>query len=89
MFLKLRTGREKNLGWKLIGNVLSVDYKYVDEPKELPAGTRYINTYHELPNKRVTEITIYYKSGPREILYTDDMVYILNDDGKTCDTINI
>lgn len=89
MILKLRTGIEKNLGWKIIGCVEQIDYKYIDEPKELCRGEVYINVFPDVPDKRVTKIIIFRKNGPREVIYTDDAVYILNNDGKTCDTINI
>lgn len=89
MFLKLNTGIEKNLGWKVIGNIKQIDYKYIDEPKKFGSGEIYINVFPDLEDKRVTKIIIFFKDGPREVIYTDAAVYILNDDGKTCDTINI
>lgn len=90
MILKMRTqGPEKGIGWKMIDGIKQINYKYMDEPKELTPNAIYINTYPDLPDKRVTEITISYKDGNVEKIYTDDAVYIMNDDGKTCDTINI
>uniref|UniRef100_A0A6H1ZS74 Uncharacterized protein n=1 Tax=viral metagenome TaxID=1070528 RepID=A0A6H1ZS74_9ZZZZ len=87
MILKLKTGIDKNLGWKVIDNIKQIDYKYIDEPAKEP-GIIYINTYPTLSDKRIVEMTILYKNGYMEIIYTDDMVYVLNDDGKTCDRIN-
>lgn len=39
--------------------------------------------------KRIIKIVITYKNGKEETIYTDDMVYILNNDGKTCEKIGI
>lgn len=90
MILKMRTRDSKRgLAWRLLDKIKKIDYTYMDEPQKLPAGIIYINNYPNVPDKRVTEICIIYENGSGELFYTDDMVYIMNDNGKTCDTINI
>jgi hypothetical protein len=39
--------------------------------------------------KRIIKIVITYKNKKEETIYTDDTVYILNNDGKTCEKIGI
>lgn len=39
--------------------------------------------------RRIIKIVITYKDGTEEMIYTDDTVYIMNDNGKTCDTIKV
>jgi len=93
MILKLRmqvnqTDKEE-VAWRILDNIKRIDYKYVDEPTNCnEAGITYINTYPEVLNKRVTELDVLYKNGYLETMYTDDVVFVLNDNGKTCDTIN-
>ena len=90
MILKLRTGFNKyGTSWRLLDRVKKIDYTYTDEPKELPAGTVFINNHPNVPDRGVTEICIVYENGLGEMFYTDDMVYIMNDNGKTCDSINV
>ena len=94
MILKLRTrSSEKGIAWRLLDKIKKIDYTYIDEPKDIKKqiekGMIYINSYPNVPDKRVTEICIVYENGLGDMFYTDDMVYILNDNGKTCDTINI
>ncbi|MBA7578223.1 hypothetical protein ES708_20085 [subsurface metagenome] len=73
MFLKFRTGEKEH----------TIAKKAKNDP------VIYVNNYPKVPNKRVTEIYIVYEDGLGDMFYTDDMVYIMNDNGKTCDTINI
>ena len=100
MILKLRMPGDgkSSIAWRLLDKIKKIDYKYVDESvvitkKKREAGTLYINTYPAVSNqkatKRVTEIYVVYEDGFGDMFYTDDMVYIMNDNGKTCDTINI
>ena len=93
MILKLRMiGDNERLAYKLIDNIKTIEYKFIDEPKNIKKmvedGIRYINTYPNLSDKTVVEIDIFYENGLFDYIYTDDIVYILNDNGKTCDTIN-
>ncbi|MBA7547507.1 hypothetical protein ES705_39929 [subsurface metagenome] len=89
MILKLRTGIDSNTSWKLIDKIKQVDYKYIDEPKEFGKSDYYINNFPDVENKRIVQITAAFENGLNDVIFTDDMVYVLNDAGKTCDTINI
>lgn len=89
MILKLRTGINLNTSWKLIDNVKQVDYKYIDEPKEFGKEDEYINNFPDVEDKRIVQIIIQFGNKLGRVIFTDDAVYILNDAGKTCDTINI
>ena len=89
MILKFRTGTDKYLSWRIIDYVKRVDYRYIDEPKEFGEGDDYINVFPNVKNKRITEIVIVYEGELRKMIWTDDSVYIMNDNGKTCDTINV
>ena len=75
-----------------------LDYKFIDESvmiarRKKGDKTYYINTYpHNVRPKaikRVAEIYIVFENGVGDVIYTDDMVFIMNDDGKTCSTINV
>ena len=94
MILKLITrNREKGIAWRLLDKIKKIDYTYIDEPKDMKdrqeKGLVYINSYPNILDKRITEICIVYENGLGDMFYTDDMVYVMNDNGKTCDTINI
>jgi len=92
MILKLRIIGKDGIGWKLVDDIREIKYEYMDEPKNIEKlmeeGIQYINTYPQLKDKRVAQIDVTFDSGFFNMLYTDDVVYILNDNGKTCDTIN-
>ena len=89
MILKLRTGIDLKTSWRIIDNIKQVDYKYIDEPKKFGKEDYYINNFPGVEDKRIVEITVSYTRGFHDVIFTDDMVYILNDAGKTCDTINV
>jgi len=89
MILKLRTGIDLKTSWRLIDNIEQIDYKYIDEPKEFGENDDYINSFPNVENKRITQIDLRIEGGLVQTIFTDDIVYILNDNGKTCDTINI
>ena len=100
MILKLRmpSDGKSSITWRLLDKIKKIDYKFIDESivierKAKEGGILYINTYKGLSNskriKRVVEIYIVFEDGHGNMFYTDDMVYIMNDNGKTCDTINI
>lgn len=94
MILKLKTRNSEHVAaWRLLDKIKKIDYTYIDEPKDIKkridAGIIYINSFPDVPDKRITEICIVYEDGLGDMFYTDDMVYIMNDNGKTCDTINI
>jgi len=89
MILKLRTGIDEHLSWRIIDYVDQIDYRYIDEPKEFGPNDNYVNVFPNVKNKRIVEIAILHRGGLRTIMWTDDIVYILNNEGKTCDTINI
>ncbi len=89
MIVKLRTGINLNTSWKLIDKIKQIDYRYIDEPKKFGKEDYYINNFPGVEDKRIVQITIAYENGLHDVIFTDDMVYIMNDIGKTCDTINI
>lgn len=102
MILKMRMrgshGRNKvgasEFSWRLLDKIRKIDYEFVDEEFILKKKAKndpviYVNNYQNVPNKRVAEVYIVFEDGHGKMLYTDDMVYIMNDNGKTCDTINI
>lgn len=89
MILKLRTGIDLKTSWRLIDNIEQIDYKYIDEPKEFGENDDYINSFPNVENKRITQIDLRIERGLVQTIFTDDVVYILNNNGKTCDTINI
>jgi len=91
-------------GWRIIDKVSRVDYEFVEKTSKLrkhaeTACIMWINSYpieERIPNSakairhRVAEVHIVFEDDDKhEMLYTDDIVYIMNNDGKTCDTINI
>jgi hypothetical protein len=84
----------------MIDKVARVDWEFVDKTPELrkhaeKACMMWIDSHpRDIPKagrKRIAEIHIVYEGEDKrfESFYTDDMVYIMNDDGKTCDTINV
>ena len=102
MILKMRMrgshGKNKvgnqGISWRLLDKIKKIDYEYIDEKIILARKKRndpviYVNNYPNVSNKRVTEIYVVYENGLGDMFYTDDMVYIMNDNGKTCDTINV
>lgn len=93
MILKLRMCGKDGMSWKLIDKIQGIEYEYMDEPKDMKKRMEehitYINTYPNLPDKRVAQINMAFENGFYDMLYTDDVVYILNDNGKTCDSINV
>lgn len=94
MILKMRTqGDNAGIAWRLIDNICRIEYKLnIDETKEMKGykemGITYITTFPNIPERKLTEIYVLYKDGCVETMYTDDVVYVLNDEGKTCDKIN-
>ncbi|MBA7579941.1 hypothetical protein ES695_05075 [Candidatus Atribacteria bacterium 1244-E10-H5-B2] len=100
MILKLRTQRIlKAITWRLLDDIKEINYGRIDEPKWLKGKTMtpyqgkisgipdYINTYPEALHKIITQLDIYYKNGDTETIFTDNEVYIMDDSGKTIDTI--
>lgn len=88
MILKLRTGIDLNTSWKLIDNIKQVDYQHIDEPKKFGKSDEYINCFPGVEDKRIVRIIIQFENGLGRVIFTDDMVYVLNNQGKTCDKIN-
>ena len=102
MILKLRIRTDKNgIGWRLLDKVRKIDYEFVDEAFVIEKlakhpGIMYVNNYPRLekisgtnPKPKVVEVFITYEDKVGDLFYTDDMVFIMNDNGKTCDTINV
>jgi len=87
MFLKFRTGEKEHTSWKVIDKIKQVDYRYMDEP-EFGEKDNYINVFPGVKNKTIAQVIIRHDDGYGEEIYTDDIVYILNDKGHTCDSIN-
>jgi len=98
MILKFRMMTHgKPAAWRVIDGVRRVDWEYVRATEDLKrrtekAGIVFICLRKEDPDapgsKRVAEVGITFESGIQDMFYTDEMVFILNDEGKTCDTIN-
>jgi hypothetical protein len=83
-------------GWRLIDKVTRIDWEFVDKTPELrkhaeDACFMWINS--DKPNetrKKTAEVHIVFEDNDRhEMFYTDNMVFIMNNNGKTCDTINV
>ena len=103
MILKLRIYcTEKGVSWRLLDKIKKIDYSYIYEKVMLKKRTKniaipYFNTYplrkingkESKLNKKIAEVCIVYENGQGDMFYTDDMVFIMNDNGKTCDTINV
>ena len=103
MILKIRYfDNGSTISWRLLDKIKKIDYSYVDEKVMLEKRTKhigipYINTYPlrkingkvSKLNKKIAEVCVVYEDGLGDMFYTDDMVYIMNDNGKTCDTINV
>ena len=98
--MRMRGNPDKNnagnpgISWRLLDKIKKIDYEFVDEKFVLEKlvkfpGIIYVNNYPKVENKRVTEIYVVYENGTGDMFWTDDMVYIMNDNGKTCDTINV
>lgn len=97
MILKFRIMTHgKPAAWRMIDGVRRVDWEYVEPTDDLKkraekAGIIFINLRKEdsdVPARGVAEIRIMFESGIKDMFYTDEMVFILNNEGKTCDTIN-
>ena len=105
MILKLRvlthTGTH-TCSWKMIDKVSRLSWEFVDKTPELrkhaeTACMMWINSYPmEDPDpdgkrKRIAQVHVVYDDEEcrHETFYTDDMVFIMNDNGKTTDTINV
>ena len=88
MILKLRTGIDLNTSWKLIDKIKQIDYKHIDEPKKFGDNDEYINNFPNLKDKRIVQIIMQFENGLGRVIFTDDMVYVLNNEGKTCDRVN-
>ena len=89
MILRMRTGINLDTSWKLIDKIKQIDYSYIDEPKKFGESDEYINNFPNVEDKRITQIIMQFDNKEGRVIFTDDMVYIMNDIGKTCDTINI
>lgn len=97
MILKFRMMTHgRPAAWRVIDKVRRIDWEYVEPTDELKkrtemAGIIFINLRKkdsDVPAKGIAEIRIMFESGNQDMFYTDEMVFILNDEGKTCDTIN-
>lgn len=97
MILKFRMMTHgKPAAWRVIDKVRRVDWEYVEPTDELKeraekAGIIFINLRKkdpDVPARVIAEIRIKFENGSKDIFYSDEMVFILNDEGKTCDTIN-
>lgn len=95
MILKLRVKKEKDrVSWRIFDSVKEVNYEFIDEVSAIEnmtnyPGIIYINSYGSKKDKRIAEVFFKFRNENGEVFYTDDMVYIMNDEGKTCDTINV
>lgn len=89
MILKLRTGIDPKTSWKLIDHIEEINYKHIDKPKGYCEKDNCIFSFPDEEKIRITQINLRIERGLVQEIFTDDIVYILNDNGKTCDTINI
>ena len=97
MILKLRMRDSKRgIAWRLLDKIKKIDYEYVNEKIVIANQIKdtdllYINNYpvNSPEAKKVAVVYIVFEDGLGDMFYTDDMVYIMNDNGKTCDTINV
>lgn len=100
--IRMRESHGNGVSWRLLDKISKVDYMHIDEKIALERqvknfGVLYINTYPlqkidgkvSKLNKKIAEVCFTFESGLSDMFYTDDMVYIMNDNGKTCDTINV
>lgn len=96
MILKMKT--KEGTSWKIIDNIKTINYEYINEEEMKKRKLRnnwsqnrtwLINIFKTArisPN--FCEILVDF--GNRiEYIYTDAIVYILNDKGETCDSIHV
>ena len=98
MILKFRIMTHgKPAAWRIIDEVRRVDWEYVEATEVLKeraekAAIVFMCLRKEKPEgnrpKMVAEVRIMFENGNQDTFYTDEMVFILNNEGKTCDTIN-
>jgi len=99
MMIKIRIGKEKT-HWLVIDNVKDIEYEYRDAKesyelykinKQQQVPVRWIEHFSmkDLKGRKVAMVTVRYKDCPDEIIFTDDSIYILNDEGKTCDSVGV
>lgn len=96
MILKIKT--KDGAGWKLIDKIRTINYEYIDamemnkrkaQNNRLKNTTWLINIFKSA-NIASTFAEIKVEFDDRiEVIYTDALVYILNDKGETCDSIHV
>ena len=96
MMIKIKMDRKPH--WLVMDKVRAVDYKYMDSKKgkelcvinrKQNVPVRWIENYEEIKNERIAMMVVKYKDKPDEMIFTDDTIYILNDDGKTCESVGV
>lgn len=98
MMLKIRSKNpDKGIAWKLIDNVKEMNYEYMsptkaeeikDKCKETPSYYfRNFKSCGEL--KRVCLIWVEKNDNTKLLITTDDTVYVLNDAGRTCESVGV
>lgn len=99
MMLKIKIGKGTN--WRVVDNVKSIHYDYIDEKEA--AKRRAENAKSQIPiynvnnyggpgseiEVRICEVIVNYNDKSWEAIYTDDTIYVLNNEGKTCDSVGV
>lgn len=102
MILKLgTTTHSRTCNWIMMDKVSRIRWNFVDKTPELKkhaerACMMWIDSYpidadSKSPlarRKMMVVVHVNFENGKYDILYTDDLVYVLNNEGKTIDTIN-
>lgn len=103
MILKLGTHTHaKTCNWIMMDKIARIRWGFVDKTPELKKQVEkscmmWIDSYpmdadQRIPlarRKMMVVVHVNFENGNYEIFYTDDLVYVLNSEGKTVDTINI
>jgi hypothetical protein len=99
MMMKIKLGRGNN--WRVIDNVKSFTYQYMNrneaEKLKYDDGSLiprcwielYKSSEDESNKKRMAYIVITFANRESEIVLTDTVVYVLNNEGKTCESIGV
>ena len=86
MILKVRNGMRNN-DWRLIDNIAEVNYSIVDAKEEISSCKVSTRGFLFTDSPHLIEAYISFRDHTGEIIYTDNTMYILDDSGKTIETI--
>lgn len=91
MMMKIKVGDT----WRVTDGVIEIRYSYENEEvaKALLGDESrrdtWIDNYGKLENKKVAVILVYFKDRQDELIITDDSIYILNNEGRTCEHVGV